>query len=121
MEVYQNGEGCHNDEGCATDLNGDLKDNRYRETCLTECLDEFLEELQLTHLRDYLRVLGCTCVRDLKLLEEPELNAIQLISRRRLLKRLESMSLHHEVNGYRVLAGVCDLLSGVLASAKTKH
>lgn len=57
---------------------------------------EFLEELQLTHLGNYLRVLGCTCVRDLRLLEEPELNAIQLISRRRLLKRLESLSLHHE-------------------------
>lgn len=59
-------------------------------------LTEFLEELQLTHLGNYLRVLGCTCVRDLRLLEEPELNAIQLISRRRLLKRLESLSLHHE-------------------------
>lgn len=96
MEVCQNGGECHNGNGCAVDIGKSLKDYSYKETCLTECLDEFLEELQLTHLRDYLRVLGCTCVRDLKLLEDPELNAIQLVSRRRLLKRLESLSLHHE-------------------------
>ncbi|KAK8380946.1 hypothetical protein O3P69_008095 [Scylla paramamosain] len=96
MEVCQNGGECHEGQGCNTDFVASLKESRSKETCLTECLDEFLEELQLTHLRDYLKVLGCTCVRDLKLLEEPELNAIQLVSRRRLLQRLENMSLHHE-------------------------
>lgn len=95
MEGYQNGE-CQDGQGCAEDCGRDLKGDQHKETCITECLDEFLEELQLTHLGNYLRVLGCTCVRDLRLLEEPELNAIQLISRRRLLKRLESLSLHHE-------------------------
>lgn len=96
MEVCQNGGECHESQGCNGDFVASLKESRSKEICLTECLDEFLEELQLTHLRDYLKVLGCTCVRDLKLLEEPELNAIQLVSRRRLLQRLENMSLHHE-------------------------
>lgn len=48
------------------------------------------------HLADYFRVLGCTCVRDLRLLEKSELEVVQLISRRRLLEQLDKINLHHE-------------------------
>lgn len=39
MEVYQNGGECHNGQGCAGDIGESLKESRYKETCLTECLD----------------------------------------------------------------------------------
>ncbi|KAK8726170.1 hypothetical protein OTU49_010405 [Cherax quadricarinatus] len=95
-------EGCHNGEceenqGCDTRESFEVeKQVHHKELPITECLDEFLEKLHLSHLADYLRVLGCTCVRDLRLLEKPELEAIQLISRRRLLQELDSFNLHHE-------------------------
>ncbi|XP_042211419.1 uncharacterized protein LOC121858837 isoform X2 [Homarus americanus] len=90
-------EGCHNGMGCEGDQGYQIdREPQHKDVPITECLDEFLDKMHLTHLVDYLRVLGCTCVRDLRLLEKPELDAIQLISRRRLQQELDSLNLHHE-------------------------
>ncbi|KAK8726171.1 hypothetical protein OTU49_010405, partial [Cherax quadricarinatus] len=78
----------------------------------------FLEKLHLSHLADYLRVLGCTCVRDLRLLEKPELEAIQLISRRRLLQELDSFNLHHEGEVLGAAAG--EMLGEALCGAASE-
>ncbi|XP_066938679.1 uncharacterized protein [Macrobrachium rosenbergii] len=86
---------CVNGEGCHTDT-AEIDIKGHKETTISDCLEEFLGNLHLGHLLDYLKVLGCMCVRDLRLLEMPELEAIQLISRRRLLQQLDSLSLHHE-------------------------
>ncbi|XP_068200965.1 uncharacterized protein [Palaemon carinicauda] len=83
------GEGCHSE-------NTEFETKSHSETSISDCLEEFLNSLHLSHLLDYLKVLGCMCVRDLRLLETPELEAIQLISRRRLLQQLDSVSFHHE-------------------------
>ncbi|KAK7069407.1 hypothetical protein SK128_028623 [Halocaridina rubra] len=83
---------CANEEGCIMDNKEEYK----KETPITDCLEEFLSGLHLVHLADYFKVLGCMCVRDLRLLEVSELEAIQLISRRRLLQHLDSITLHHE-------------------------
>ncbi|KAG7174842.1 hypothetical protein Hamer_G020722 [Homarus americanus] len=94
-------EGCHNGMGCEGDQGYQIdREPQHKDVPITECLDEFLDKMHLTHLVDYLRVLGCTCVRDLRLLEKPELDAIQLISRRRLQQELDSLNLHHEDNTY---------------------
>ncbi|XP_042863877.1 uncharacterized protein LOC122248121 isoform X2 [Penaeus japonicus] len=93
---------CEDGHGCAPEnqhFEGHREDGQRegdREVTITECLEEFLAGLHLSHLIDYLRVLGCTCVRDLRLLENSELEAIQLVSRRRLLQQLDSLKLHHE-------------------------
>ncbi|XP_064116956.1 uncharacterized protein LOC135222699 isoform X2 [Macrobrachium nipponense] len=86
---------CVNGEGCHTE-NAEIDTKGHKETTISDCLEEFLGSLHLSHLLDYLKVLGCMCVRDLRLLEMPELEAIQLVSRRRLLQQLDSLSLHHE-------------------------
>ncbi|CAL4082244.1 unnamed protein product, partial [Meganyctiphanes norvegica] len=57
---------------------------------------DFLNQLQLHHLSDYFRVLGCTCTRDLRLLEKSELDAIQLVPRRRLQQHMSNIPHHHE-------------------------
>ncbi|XP_037783181.1 uncharacterized protein LOC119579445 isoform X3 [Penaeus monodon] len=93
---------CKDGHGCASEdqqIEGQREESQRegeRDITVTECLEEFLAELHLSHLADYLRVLGCTCVRDLRLLETSELEAIQLVSRRRLLQQLDSLKLHHE-------------------------
>ncbi|XP_042863876.1 uncharacterized protein LOC122248121 isoform X1 [Penaeus japonicus] len=97
---------CEDGHGCAPEnqhFEGHREDGQRegdREVTITECLEEFLAGLHLSHLIDYLRVLGCTCVRDLRLLENSELEAIQLVSRRRLLQQLDSLKLHHEDNSF---------------------
>lgn len=95
QEGCQNGEGCEERHG-GEDFEREHEKHHHKDSPSTECLDEFLDKLHLSHLADYLRVLGCTCVRDLRLLEKPELDAIQLISRRRLLQELDTVNLHHE-------------------------
>ncbi|XP_068200963.1 uncharacterized protein [Palaemon carinicauda] len=87
------GEGCHSE-------NTEFETKSHSETSISDCLEEFLNSLHLSHLLDYLKVLGCMCVRDLRLLETPELEAIQLISRRRLLQQLDSVSFHHEDSSF---------------------
>ncbi|XP_027226711.2 uncharacterized protein [Penaeus vannamei] len=97
---------CQDGHGCASEdqpIEGQREETQregQRDITITECLEEFLAELHLSHLADYLRVLGCTCVRDLRLLESSELEAIQLVSRRRLLQQLDSLKLHHEDSSF---------------------
>nr|XP_027226712.1 uncharacterized protein LOC113818720 isoform X2 [Penaeus vannamei] len=92
----QDGHGCASEEQPIEGQREETQREGQRDITITECLEEFLAELHLSHLADYLRVLGCTCVRDLRLLESSELEAIQLVSRRRLLQQLDSLKLHHE-------------------------
>ncbi|XP_063588289.1 uncharacterized protein LOC134765542 isoform X2 [Penaeus indicus] len=96
----QDGHGCASEGQQIEEKREEIQREGERDITITECLEEFLAELHLSHLADYLRVLGCTCVRDLRLLETSELEAIQLVSRRRLLQQLDSLKLHHEDNSF---------------------
>ncbi|XP_076054911.1 uncharacterized protein LOC143033407 isoform X3 [Oratosquilla oratoria] len=93
-------------------------DNGYNVPVNTDCLEEFLGSLQLSHLTEYLRVLGCTCVRDLRLLEAPQLEAIQLINRRRLLKHLEKLEFQTEAIQKTEFHGDLGLSPGGLSDAE---
>lgn len=92
----EDGHGCSGEPQPVESQQAESQQENLKELPITECLDEFLAGLHLGHLADYFRVLGCTCVRDLRLLETAELEAIQLVSRRRLLQQLDSLKLHHE-------------------------